>query len=390
MKKIAVLGANEAINKLILKAKKRGIETHVFSWDINEIGATNADLFYKISVDNKDEILRICEIVQPDGIISITTDFAVPTINYVARKLSLIGNSELTDVLARNKFAMRNAFLKAGLYVPFFKLVSSLEELNELEYPYPLVVKPTDRWSSKGVSIVESNYQLRKAVSNALNISLENKAIIEGYIQGKEYSAECLSFNREHSILAITRKITSGRPHFVEIGHIQPAELDQSSKSRIETEIFKALDSLDIKFGASHVEFKITENDDIAIIEIGARMGGDCIGTDLVYLSTGLDYIDFVIDVSFGIKPDITEKRLNQFSIVKYIVNISDLKSLEILKEKYPSNVVYISHLSEVSEIELNDSSQRFGYYLLSGKLTDKNLLQDIIEICGFGDSSYD
>ena len=59
----------------------------------------------------------------------------------------------------------------------------------------------------------------------------------------------------------------------------------------VEEEIFKALDVLHIEYGASHSEFKINNKGQIKIIEIGARMGGDCIGSDLVQISTGHDFV---------------------------------------------------------------------------------------------------
>ena len=61
-----------------------------------------------------------------------------------------------------------------------------------------------------------------------------------------------------------------------------------------------ALDALHIQYGAGHSELKITEDGDIRVIEIGARMGGDFIGSNLVQLSTGYDFLQGVIEVSLG------------------------------------------------------------------------------------------
>ena len=50
MKKIAIIGANEFQNKLIIKAKKLGYETHVFAWKEDAPGEKTADYFYPISI----------------------------------------------------------------------------------------------------------------------------------------------------------------------------------------------------------------------------------------------------------------------------------------------------------------------------------------------------
>ena len=72
-----------------------------------------------------------------------------------------------------------------------------------------------------------------------------------------------------------------------------------------------ALNALGITNGASHSEYKITPKGRIAIMEIGARMGGDFIGSDLVRLSTGYDFLKGVIEVALGefVEPHITEHK---------------------------------------------------------------------------------
>ena len=63
------------------------------------------------------------------------------------------------------------------------------------------------------------------------------------------------------------------------------------------------LDCLGIRNGASHTELKVDSDGTIRLIECGGRMGGDCIGSDLVRLSTGVDYVRGVIDVACGKAP---------------------------------------------------------------------------------------
>ena len=58
-KKIAIIGANEFQNPLILKAKELGYETHVFSWGFDDIGQKTADYFYSIDIKKMDEILNV-------------------------------------------------------------------------------------------------------------------------------------------------------------------------------------------------------------------------------------------------------------------------------------------------------------------------------------------
>ena len=81
---------------------------------------------------------------------------------------------------------------------------------------YPVIVKPTDRSGSRGIMRVESEAGLAGAVDTAMAYSFEQKAIVEEFIEGEEYSCECISFGGRHTMLALTQKFTTGVPHYIE------------------------------------------------------------------------------------------------------------------------------------------------------------------------------
>ena len=363
--KIAIIGANESINILIKKAKEMGYETHVFAWECGDPGEKTADFFYPIDVANKEEILKICKTLNIDGVASITSDFAVNTVNYVARNLGLISNSEKTDLVARNKYLMRKALKEAGVYTPWFEKADINTDLSFMKnHKFPVIVKPTDRWSSKGVTRVNNYNDLREAVYYAASESLTNEAIIEDFMSGNEYSAECICQNGVCNILAITEKATTGYPNYVEKGHIQPANIPEEYVEIIKDKIKKAVLALDIKNSAAHAEFKLFDNNEVGIIEIGARMGGDFIGTDLVRLSTGYDYVGMVVDVSCGNKIDYSKKEKYSKVKVNFILNQFDLDKYKILEETSKKiikrAVIYSTDFSH----KVKNSSDRYGYYI--------------------------
>ena len=93
MKKIAIIGANDFQNPLILKAKEMGYETHVFAWREGAPGEETADYFYPISIVEREKILEECRRIRPAAVISIGSDLAMLTVNYVAGELGLVCNS---------------------------------------------------------------------------------------------------------------------------------------------------------------------------------------------------------------------------------------------------------------------------------------------------------
>ena len=123
-----------------------------------------------------------------------------------------------------------------------------------------------------------------------------------------------------------------------------------------------ALDALHIRYGASHSELKISENGNIKVIEIGARMGGDFIGSDLVRLSTGYDFLQGVVEVAIGEfhEPQLSENHHsgvyflseNTKNTLPYIMNAE--KHSEIVRAEITNNTLR----------KLECSADRSGYFI--------------------------
>lgn len=363
MKKLVIIGASDFQNPLILKAKEMGYETFVFAWKCGDIGEKTADHFFPISIIEKEKILEKCKEIQPDGICSIASDLATITVNYVANKLGLNANSEYCTKISTNKYKMREAFKKNGIPTPNFILIDENYNMRDLTtIKLPVIVKPVDRSGSRGVTKVENRNDLIRAINYAKSFSFNKSAIVEDYIEGDEYSCECISFHGEHHFLTITKKFTTGYPHFIETGHMEPANLSNKQEEYIKEQVFKGLNALNITDGASHTEFKIKKDGSIGIIEIGARMGGDCIGSDLVFLSTGYDFLKMVINVACNEKPDLTIVGTRNKVQINFLFNQRNILELEKRKQDYPESIIRISEIKKTSNIY--DSASRWGYYI--------------------------
>lgn len=364
MKKIVIIGANDFQNQLILKAKQMGYETHVFAWRDGAVGAESADYFYPVSIVEVDQILEKCRQIRPDAVASIGSDLANITVSRLASALGLPGNSEECVRLSTNKYDMREAFAGAGIPVPRFYKVDRLEPYL-FDMKLPVIVKPTDRSGSRAITKVTDFNQLQEAIKNAVEQSFEHRAIVEEYIEGDEYSYETISFHGKHTTLAVTKKYTTGAPHFIETGHVQPSGLSEKMLKKIEPVMFRALDALKVTDGASHGEFKITPEGRIRIIEIGSRMGGDCIGSDLVYLSTGYDFMEMVIDTACGREPVLERKRKPAKAEIRFLFTLEDVEEMKTYQREHPEEIYRISSLDLSNAGRVTDSSTRIGYYIM-------------------------
>jgi len=360
MKKLAIIGASYLQIPLVSKAKEMGIETHCFAWEDGAVCKEIADFFYPISIIEKEQILEICQQVHIDGITTIASDAAVPTVCFVAGKMGLTGNGYEDALVATDKYLMRQRFSEFTVSSPRFVIAD--ENYSVKDFRFPVIVKPTDRSGSRGVKKIDNPYDLKDAVTRAQKESFTHQAIIEEYISGKEVSVETISWQGKHTILAITDKVTTEEPYFVELEHHQPSNFPVAIQDKIKSETLKALAALNIQYGASHAEFKITSGGDVFAIEVGARMGGDFIGSHLVALSTGYDFVKGVIDISMGHFEEPVLKNKRYSGVYFLCKETENLLSVIQNAGNYPQIVE-----AEITDPELHAiqcSADRSGYFI--------------------------
>lgn len=359
MKKIAIIGASYLQLPLVLKAKEMGIETHCFAWADLAVCKDYCDYFHEVSALDKEKILSICQEIEIDGILTIATDIITPTVTYVAQHMGLISNSNETTENATNKWKMRDCFAKNNCPIPSYQSITSADE-EVSNFQMPVIVKPVDSSGSRGVSKIAHPKDLPAAIQYAIDSSLSQRAIIEEYIDGHEVSVESISFEGKHYVITITDKTTTGDPHFVELAHHQPSSLPQEIQNKIYDVTIQALNALGVEYGASHTELKINSKGEVYIIEVGARMGGDFIGSHLVELSTGYDYIKAVINVSLG-KFEVPEKTIQKYSGVYFLC-----KETESLLPFFESNAQKIVQKELINSTlkNIKNSNDRSGYLI--------------------------
>lgn len=366
MKTLGVIGASYLQLPLVKRAKEMGLRVICFAWADGAVCKDYADVFYPISITDKDAILAACQKEEIDGVTSIASDVAVPTIAYIAAHMGLIGNSIESAAKSTNKYLMRQALLRGGVLCPKFVIVDEDTDLSSAtkDLRYPLIVKPTDRSGSIGVTELFSAADLESATCVAIADSFCRKAVIEECITDMhEVSVEGISWKGKYNFLQITDKVTTGAPHYVELGHHQPARLTDDVRAKIVVEVEKCIESLEIKYGASHTELMITKDGRVYVTEVGARMGGDFIGSHLVKLSTGYDFLGGVIKCALGDFDGVSaEGHLSCSGVWFYAPQTRWVKD-RILGAALDSRIVE-SELQRDELVALTRSADRSGYFI--------------------------
>lgn len=359
-KKIAIIGANAPLIPFYTQAKRLGYEIYSFAWEEGAVCKEYADHFYPISFVEKEKILEICKENNVQGVTSFSLESALPTVNFVARGLNAPCNSIESEQLVENKYTMRNALYQDNVSVPLYIEVQSSEEVVNI--PYPVVVKPIDSGGSRGVTKVESVNDIKCAIDRALSYSKSKKVLVEQFIDGREFSVEYISYKGVHKFITITEKITTGSPYFVELEHHQPANLTLIEVEKIKKITEDTLNSLKIYSTPTHTELKINAEGELYIIEVGPRMGGDFITSDLVRLSTGYDFVKATIELS-------TNNFIEPFNYNKhcsgvYFLSSETLRLLPYFNKIRDISEIYSAKIYNQEIKSVKESSDRSGHII--------------------------
>lgn len=380
MKRIMILGASILQLPAIKKAKEMGLDVIAVDMNPDAIGFKE-DGITKLIISTIDvpRILAAAREYHINGIMTLASDMPMQAVAAVCEDLGLKGVSSDTAYKATNKAEMRKCFKQHGVPSPEFHIVSTMPEyLEAIEgFTSAFIVKPADNSGSRGIRLVDdiSNKEsIVEAFNYSKQYSRDGRILVEEYLDGSEFSVETMSVDGECHVIQITDKLTSGAPYFVELGHTQPSAYSDAIKQEIMSVAKAGIKALGISYGPSHTEIKLTKNGP-KIVEIGARLGGDCITTHLVPLSTGVNMVEANIRIALGEKPDLTHPFAKGSAIRFFTANEGVLKSvfgLDSVREI--PGVIDVKMMKQIGDTipPLRNSLDRLGYVIAQADTRDE------------------
>lgn len=372
MSKLLIIGASVLQLPAIKKAKELGHVVAVADYNPSAIGIPYADRYYNASTIDVEAICDVAKDFRPDGIMTLATDMPMRSIAAATTLLGLPGISMDTAIKTTDKWEMIKAFKEHDVESPWFYIIEGENDWDFVRkrITSPCVLKPTDNAGSRGVILVETIQKLDEAYQYSKSQSRGGKVIVEEYMRGNEVSVEVIVYKGKVHILAITDKLTTGAPYFVEMGHSQPSCLPEKDLLEIRDLTSRAIKAVGIENGPAHVEIMQTKQGP-KMIELGARMGGDCITTHLVPLSTGIDMVKATIDIALGIEPDIIP-RFSKGSAIRFfkvpcgviesITGVESFQKIEGIKE-----IILNKKVGDMVS-EIHSSLDRVGFVIAQGK----------------------
>ncbi len=352
MKKIMVLAAGLLQIDVIEKAKSMGYYVLAVDGNPKAPGFNVADKAICADIVNEETMLKIARDEHVDGVIHPCSEVSMAVMGRINDELGLSGISREQAICATNKHLMRKAFEKGNAPSPKSILAQDAEDAwsrlqNELDTD--AILKPSRNSGSRGIAKVSRDMDkgdFIRAYDEALSESRDHSVLIEQFIEGPEFSIEMIVWQGEIHVLTVTDKKTTGAPHFVELGHNQPSCFSATDVETLKAAAVAGVRALGVNNCACHAEAKLM-NGKAYLMEVGARLGGDFISTELTHLSTGIDMVAAAIDVALGVEPDLSAKEEPKGVCIRYfcpkpgkLVSISNTEVLNnphvYLWEIYP------------------------------------------------------
>lgn len=318
-----ILGAGRAQLPAILAARELGSRVIAVDPDPRAPGLPLADCAHAHDLADVDAILALALTYQIDGVVTLAADYPMPLLARICAELRLPGPPPPVVERATNKRLMRLAFHAAGLGNPrFMHVTSNAEALHAaVELSADTVFKPAMSHGGRGVTHVPAGSDpkvVARAFERALRETRADGVMVEEFIDGPEFSVETLSYDGIANVIAVTDKLTTGPPFFVELGHSQPSLVAPEWVSLLAGTAVQALAALGVDHAAGHVEIRIGARGPI-VMEAAARLGGGFITSHLVPLSTGIDMVAGAIRIALGEPPDLLPRTMRRAAAVRFL-----------------------------------------------------------------------
>jgi biotin carboxylase len=373
-----VLGGTIPHTELINNLKKRGYYAILIDYLESPPAANVADLHIRESTLDMDLVLQIAIENQAKLVISTCIDQAGVTACYVAEKLNLPAPySYETALKVTNKTLMKEIMSEYNIPTSKFCVVSEYDELSEAKLKIPLVVKPADSNSSKGVRRCDNVDELKSFLEQALKISRNDKAVVEEFVEGKEIGLDCfITHDTAHIIMMHQKRKPSSNNNDVmySIGSISPPEISETAKRKL-IEIVKKIASAFRLKNTPLLLQTIVNGEEASVVEFSPRIGGG-LNFRKIRLFTGFDIIDAAVDsylcnpvTPVYTYPDFFFSENHIYAMPGLLSHVEGHKSL------LENNTIEEVHFNKSKGMQLTTdmaSSNRVGSFIVKAKTIDE------------------
>ena len=349
MKALVIAGGLPQI-ELIKQLKARGIETLLADGSPYAVAKPHCDKFFIVRVPGIEDIKRIAIEEQVDFLITVCADQVILDVAQVSEILGLPCYIDYeTAKNVSDKIRMKRIFKANGIPTTDYVETDHLDMDVISRLKYPLVVKPVDAYSSKGVRKAENLEELKQYYEEAHQFSRSGGVIVEEYFAGEEISVDAFVVNGKAQLLNVTNsEKVKDKDRFVIFRGCYPVKASEAVMKQIEEICQKIADGFGLVNAPLLVQL-LHNGDKVSVLEFCARTGGN-MKYLLIKYASGVDVIGATIDITLGKEPDLSKKTktynivVNDFIYCKpgvfdHFEGFEELEKLGVINEFHPVRI---------------------------------------------------
>lgn len=361
---------------LIEELKSRGIYTILADMNPHVMARPLADEFYPVSVLDVDAVRKLAKEQKVDMVLTACADQVLLVQAQVSEELGLpcyIDYKTAKDV--SSKELMKKVFVENGIPTSKHVIMGVFDEEKVRELSYPIIVKPVDSYSSRGVRKVFNIEELKAAFDAAVEISRTNTAIVEEFVEGEELTVDVYIENGTAHTLCISNidKIP-GNDRFVICRTRYPAQINDEIKKQVEVVAEQIAKAFNLQNSPMLVQM-ITDGKKVSVVEFCARTGGGD-KFRLIKQVSNFDVIKAVVDLTLGKKPHVVPYQLPECIVNEFLYSEPGFfDHLEGFEEMRAQGVIseYFQLKTKGTECgEIKSSGDRVAYYTIQAPTIDE------------------
>ena len=316
MKALVVAGGVPQI-ELMKQLKARGIESVLADGGKTPVALPFADKFYQVNIFDIEAMKKIALEEKVDFVITVCADQVLLVMAEVSEALGLPCYIDFeTGKNVSDKLRMKKIFRDNGIPTSLHVETDHLDLAEISHLKYPLVVKPVDAYSSRGVRKAETEEELIRFYNEAATISRSGGVIVEEFVSGEEISIDAFVVNGKAKVLQVSNsEKVKDKDRFVIFRGRYPAAVTDALKRKIDVICQKIVDAFGLVNCPLLVQM-LSDGENLSVLEFCARTGG-CMKYLLIRHSCGVDVISAAIDLSLEKTPVIEPKNTGN----SYVVN---------------------------------------------------------------------
>jgi len=304
VRRLVILGGSDGAISSFRAARRLGLTTVCVDLRADAPGVREADEFLHLSTRDVDAVtaaLRGLDGVA--GLIAPGSDVNLPSLATVAGRLGLPCALPPAALRAStDKAYFREVCARLGLAGPGHLSGSAGHVLGEAaRLDFPVIVKPVDSGSSRGITVCATAAELAPAAEAAAAVSPSATVIIEELVVGADLCGEAFLQDGRVVLLGLSDRVVQA-PHVVAIGHdMAPREPELSAE--VVRQLERVCGEVGYTDGPLNLDLFVT-GDGVVLIEMGTRIGGNGMG-EALGLMYGVDTVAAAVLLAIGERPEL-------------------------------------------------------------------------------------